>query len=123
MLALILITCAILLLIWFKYPKKDDEGEWEHETMVVKGNGKFREIDWRTANLESPPPHVKQPGLYGCMSNYGRATMFKHTNGFAEVHIHNFNDDIYGKRLKLRNIRKMDVPFKIVSTDGTRCGV
>jgi len=41
----------------------------------------------------------------------------------CEVHIHNFDDDIYGKRLKLRNIRKIDVPFKIVSTDGTQYGV
>jgi FAD synthase len=114
MFTFVLITCVILLIFWLKYPKKVDEGDWEHETMVVKGNGKFREIDWRTANLETPPPHVKQPGLYACMSNYGRATLFKHTNGFAEVHIHNFNKDIYDETIKLKHFEKHDFPIEII---------
>jgi|SRR6056300_1717470 len=114
MLALILITCAILLLIWFKYPKKVDEGGWEHETTVVRGNGTGRKIDWRTANLETPPPHVKQPGLYGCMSNYGRATLFKHTNGAAEVHIHKFDKDIYDQTIKLKHFEKHNTTIEII---------
>ena len=114
MFTFVLITCVILLIFWLKYPKKVDEGDWEHETRVVKGDGKAREIDWRTANLETPPPHIKQPGLYACMSNYGRATLFKHTNGFAEVHIHNFDKDIYDQNIKLKQFEKHDFTIEFI---------
>tara|TARA_B110000902_G_C13760919_1_gene380558 strand:+ start:107 stop:454 length:348 start_codon:yes stop_codon:yes gene_type:complete len=112
MFALIFLMCVIVILIW--YNNNDDEGSWEFETKVVKGNGKFRLIDWRTANLEKPPPHVKQPGLYSCISNYGQATLFKHTNGFAEVHIHKFDKDIYDQTIKLKNFEKHEFPIEII---------
>ena len=112
MFALIFLMCVIVILIW--YNNNDDEGSWEFETKVVKGNGTGRKIDWSTANLETPPPHIKEHGLYACMSNYGQATLFKHTNGRAEVHIHKFNKDIYDQTIKLKNFEKHITTIEII---------
>jgi FAD synthase len=114
---------AIVLIILILIKVNHISGPWEHSDKVVHGNGISREVDWKTANLSKCPPKVKEQGFYSCTTNYGEGTLLKGPQNMCEVHIHNFDDDIYGKKLKLRNIRKMDVPFKIVSTDGTQYGV
>lgn len=94
-----------------------DEGGWDFETHVVRGGGVARKIDWRTANLPTCPPHATRAGFYSCRTNYGDATMLRrHPQGDdCEVHIHDFNDDIYGQPIKLKNIKRLDtLPFVFV---------
>ena len=70
--------------------------------IVVKGEGKARKYGYRTANME-----IKENldcGIFNGDSNYGKTTIFSNGNGFVECHIHNFNKDIYGKKLKIKNI-------------------
>ena len=114
----------VILLIIFTIVKVNHvNGPWEHSCKVVKGAGISKKIDWKTANLSICPDKINGNGFYSCTTNYGEATLLKGPKNMCEVHIHNFDDDIYGKRLKLRNIKKIDVPFKVVSTDGTQYGV
>ena len=114
---------TILLIIFIIVKVNHDNGPWDHSCKVVKGAGISKKIDWKTANLSICPDKINGNGFYSCTTNYGEGTLLKGPQNMCEVHIHNFDDDIYGKKLKLRNIRKMDVPFKIVSTDGTQYGV
>jgi FAD synthase len=117
----IIITILLIILIIVKL--NHTIGPWEHSGKVVKGVGVSKKIDWKTANLSKCPDKINENGFYSCTTNYGEGTLLKGPQNICEVHIHNFDNDIYGKSLKLRNIRKIDLPFKIVSTDGTQYGV
>jgi FAD synthase len=118
MITFIILVCIILIIFLLKYNKKVDhytDEDWEYETFVIKGLGKSREIDWKTANLRDPVPAEGQPGLYSCVTNYGKGTILKHNSGFSEVHIHNFDEDIYDKTIKIKNIERHDLPFQLIS--------
>lgn len=113
---------TILLIIFIIVKVNHDNGPWEHSCKVVKGAGISKKMGWKTANLSMCPYNIgyHESGFYSCTTNYGEGTLLKRPKNACEVHIHNFDNDIYGKKLKLRNIKKMDAPFKIVSTDGTQ---
>ena len=127
----IILVCIILIIFLLKYNRKVDSytndnklevesnEDWEYETVIIKGIGKSREIDWKTANLRDPVPAEGQPGFYSCMTNYGKGTILKHNNGSSEVHIHNFDEDIYDKTINIKNIERMDLPFHLISLDRT----
>ena len=117
------LLATILLIIFIIVKVNRDNGPWEHSGKVVKGAGISKKIDWKTANLSICPDKINGNGFYSCTTNYGEATLLKRPKNACEVHIHNFDNDIYGKILKLRNIKKMDAPFKLVSTDDTQYGV
>ena len=117
MMMILLLGVLILFVCWLL---ARDEGGWVFETRVVRGAGFARKIDWRTANLLACPPEVaKKPGFYSCRTNYGDATMLRRDAwGECEVHIHEFNDDIYDKPIKLKNITRLDdLPFTLTIHD------
>ena len=110
---------TILLIIFIIVKVNHDNGPWEHSCKVVKGAGISKKIDWKTANLSICPDKINGNGFYSCITNYGEGTLLKGPQNVCEVHIHNFDNDIYGKMLKLRNIRKIDfeilyIPIKKV---------
>jgi FAD synthase len=90
---------------------KQVEGPWEHSSKVIHGHGVAREADWRTANLTECPQSARERGFYSCMTNYGKASLIRSEHGTCEVHIHDFNGDIYGKEIKLKDLKQREIPF------------
>lgn len=109
MLLLIPAILVLLLIIYIKTPR----GPWDFETTVIRGKGKSSEIDWKTANLEYMPRGL-QRGFYSCETNYGVGTMLV-SDTLCEVHIHNFNSNIYNKKIKIKNIHRIETPMGIKS--------
>jgi FAD synthase len=42
------------------------------------------------------------------MSQHGKTTILSNGTNYVECHIHDFNKDIYGKTLKIKNIDYVD---------------
>jgi FAD synthase len=95
-----------------------DDGAWDHSSIVVRGKGVAKDIDWKTANLSACPSGITDPGFYSCDTNYGKATLLKDEGPLCEVHIHKFNGTIYGEYLKMKNIVRHNVPYSIKYTNG-----
>lgn len=74
--------------------------------VVKKGDGVARKYGYRTANM-----NIKQKldcGIFNGDSKYGKTTIISNGKGFVECHIHDFKKNIYGKKLKIDNIRYID---------------
>jgi FAD synthase len=94
---------AIVIIILILIKVNHISGPWEHSDKVVHGHKKMREHDWKTANIVNCPKKTKELGFYSCTTNYGKGTLVRNAH-HCEVHIHNFDGDIYGEELKLKNI-------------------
>lgn len=78
------------------------------EGEVVKGNQIGRTIGFRTANLIYPPELIELPyGVYSVDTNYGKGIAnfgvrptVNGSNAVLEIHILNFDKDIYGETLR-----------------------
>ena len=76
------------------------------EGKVIKGDQTSRKIDYPTANM-----YIEKPlecGIFNGKSQYGKTTVISGGNNFVECHIHNFNKNIYGKKLRVDNIKKVN---------------
>lgn len=100
------------------------------EETVVEGLHLGREIGFRTANLIYPDDlveigkgvykvKVEQGGaIYDGMANYGlRPTIGDHLKPVLEVHILDFNKDIYGEKIKVSFLKKIREEKKFNSLD------
>ena len=47
-------------------------------------------------------------GIFNGDSKYGKTTIISDGEGYVECHIHYFNKDIYGKKLKIKNIHYIE---------------
>ena len=47
-------------------------------------------------------------GIFNGDSKYGKTTIISDGAGYVECHIHDFNKDIYGKKLKIKNIHYIE---------------
>lgn len=87
---------------------------------VIKGNQIGRTIGFPTANIDYPKEKVKMPfGVYSTnvtvkgktykgMLNYGiKPTINKECKPVAEVHIIEFNNDIYGENIQIEILDKI----------------
>ena len=86
--------------------KKNDniENYSNIEGIVEKGDGISKLVDWPTANIKNTK---KIPfGVYSGNSEYGNVTFYSRDN-WIEAHIHDFNGNLYGKNLKISNIKKL----------------
>ncbi len=98
--------------------------EWTIVGRVLKGEQKAREIGFKTANMNinsycdicygvyavliQIPDEIFDKKFYG-IANYGVKPTFRKKTPMLEVHIFNFNQEIYGKKIKvsfLKFIRK-----------------
>ena len=98
--------------------------EWTIVGRVLKGENKAREIGFKTANMSvnsycdicygvyavliQLPEEISNKMFYG-IANYGVKPTFMKKTPILEVHIFNFSQEIYGKKIKvsfLRFIRK-----------------
>lgn len=74
------------------------------EGIVEKGDGISKLADWPTANIKNTK---KIPfGVYSGNSEFGNVTFYSRDN-WIEAHIHDFNGNLYGKNLKISNIKKL----------------
>ena len=106
--------------------------EWFIESRVVGGEKKAREIGYKTANFEIFKFCNILHGVYKVLlkidgykkvflgiANYGVKPTFKKTEPILEVHIFDFDKDIYGKKVKiyfkyfLRNEKKFESVKKL----------
>tara|TARA_A100001015_G_scaffold197431_1_gene220142 strand:- start:41 stop:448 length:408 start_codon:yes stop_codon:yes gene_type:complete len=84
--------------------EKNIENYSNIEGIVEKGDGVSKMADWPTANIKN---NKNIPfGVYSGKSNYGNVTFYSRDN-WIEAHIHDFNGNIYGKTLKISNIKKL----------------
>ncbi len=85
------------------------------ESSVIKGNQIGRTIGFPTANMIYPDKIVKIPyGVYKVkvlnstgVLNWGIKPTLNGNSPILEVHIPNFNGDLYGKRLKIQILNKI----------------
>jgi FAD synthase len=56
--------------------------------------------------------------VYNGKCQYGDVTVWSKGKNEIECHIHNFNKDIYGKRLKITGLNPVKYPFM---TDNDHC--
>lgn len=75
--------------------------------IVKKGSGEGNPIfDYPTANIDNT---VNLPcGIYIANSNYGDCVLLSLTKSIIECHIKKFNGNLYGKKIVLKNIQKLD---------------
>ena len=102
---------AIVVIILILIKVNHISGPWEHSDKVVHGKGISKEVDWENGkSFKSVHPRSKNKVFYSCTTNYGKGTLVRSTNQ-CEVHIHDFNGDIYGKELKLKDINMHKLSF------------
>lgn len=102
--------------------------EFEITSTVQTGNKIGRTIGFRTANLVYPQELVKIPyGVYSVNTNYGKAIAnygirptIKGVEPILEVHILNFNKDIYGKTLNVKFLKMIRPEMKFDSLDALK---
>jgi len=103
----IIIILSLILLMIILSNKKTIEGLVSSISgKVIKGEGTSRDYDYPTANII-----IKKPmkcGVFNGMSQYGKTTILSNGTNYVECHIHNFNKNIYGKTLKIKDIDYVD---------------
>jgi len=90
---------------------------FEIKGVVIKNKQRGRKLGFPTANIASPPDEVPDGIFIGytiidgkkhkSLIFIGRAETFGETERFAESHILDFNEDIYGKEVTLQGIKKL----------------
>lgn len=95
------------------------------EGEVVKGNQIGRTIGFRTANLIYPAELIELPyGVYSVNTNYGKGIAnfgvrpsVNGSNAVLEIHILNFDKDIYGETLRAEFNKMIRAEKKFPSLD------
>lgn len=92
---------------------------------IIKGNQIGRTIGFATANIVYPPELITIPyGVYSVetnfghgIANFGTRPTLNGSNATLEVHILNFNEDIYGENIIVKFNRKIRDEKKFNSLD------
>jgi len=100
------------------------------EAKVVRGAGRGKAIGFPTANLELLDPHMLVPGrgvyavqieldgkVYAGMANIGVRPTFNGAHETVEIHLINFDADIYGKSIEVFFYHRLRSEKKFESTD------
>ena len=99
--------------------------------VVARGEGRGREIGYPTANLALQDPRKLVPkrgvyatrvsvpggGIYGGMMNIGRRPTFDEMEVTVEVHLFDFDDDLYGETLSVQFLQRLRDEQKFDSAD------
>ncbi len=94
--------------------------EWEIQGHVIHGDKRGRELGYPTANVSLNDTLHPAFGVYAtyvqiegethwhsAATNIGIRPMFETKNALVEAYLFNFNEDIYGKMLRIRPIQKL----------------
>ena len=103
---------------------------YSFEGRVIEGDRRGRDIGFPTANLavSNSDKLIPGDGVYAVyielngrkfkgMMNIGVRPTFDSPQHTVEVHIFNFNEDIYGKRLRVEVVDKIRDEFRFKNTD------
>lgn len=104
---------------------------YEIQGVVARGQGRGRKIGYPTANLalEDPRKLVPRRGVYatrvwgpngteyGGMMNIGRRPTFDEMDVTVEVHVFDFDGDLYGDRLRVQFLQRLRDEQKFDSVD------
>lgn len=88
---------------------------WSIEGIVEKGDKRARKMGFPTANLSPPQTILPKKGVYAVnvmienikysgIANFGKRPTFEGEKILFEVNIFNFNQEIYGKKMKVELI-------------------
>ena len=77
---------------------------------VKKGKGVAKEYGYKTANITID--QELQCGVYNGVSQYGKTTIMSNGSKNVQCHIHDFNKNIYGEKLDIKNIKKLHTRYK-----------
>jgi len=97
----------------------------EVEGIVVRGDGRGRELGFPTANLDVPPDLLVPPdGVYAGWAGGRRAAVSIGTNPHfdgverrVEAHLLDFDGDLYGARLRLQLLARLRDEHRFPSID------
>lgn len=95
--------------------------KWEIDGVVVDGDKRGREIGYPTANIELRDEYLRpaygvyavrvaidddtaNPDWHNAVANVGIRPMFEVVDPLCEVHLFDFDDDLYGKALRVQMI-------------------
>lgn len=94
--------------------------EWEIQAVVEKGDQRGRELGYPTANMALGETIHPSYGIYATLvqiegetewrmaaSNIGIRPMFEAPAALIESYLLDFNGDLYGKRLRVKPVRKI----------------
>lgn len=103
---------------------------WEIEAEVIHGDKRGRTIGYPTANMVLGDLQEPAYGVYACMAgvpdgdgikwysavaNFGVRPMFQVRTPLFEVHLFDFDGDLYGKRLRVRLVDYIRAEMKFDS--------
>jgi len=77
---------------------------------VEKGRGVAKEYGYKTANITIDKD--LECGVYNGISQYGKTTIMSDGSKHVQCHIHDFNKNIYGEKLDIKNIKKLHTRYK-----------
>lgn len=113
--------------------------DWEIQGEVVHGEKVGRTLGFPTANIHLVDTIHPAYGVYASLAkieedgpdgpwmpsamNIGIRPMFKVTTGLLEVHIFDFDRDIYGKTLRVRPVKRMRGEAKFDSVDDLKAQI
>lgn len=97
---------------------------------VVKGKGMGKKLGFPTANIEVDEPYklIPKDGVYAVAATYNKAILygmmsiginptFEGEHKTIEVHLFNFNQDLYGQHLKIAFIDRIRDEHKFASVE------
>lgn len=102
--------------------------EFSIQGEVIKGKQIGRTIGFKTANIIYPPELIELPyGVYSVSTNYGKAIVnfgirptVNGSHAILEVHILNFDKDIYGEELCVKFNKMIRAERKFHSLDALK---
>tara|TARA_B100000925_G_C21946923_1_gene447202 strand:- start:28 stop:333 length:306 start_codon:yes stop_codon:yes gene_type:complete len=86
--------------------------------IVKKGAGIGKDYGYKTANITID--NNLQCGIYNGISQYGKTTVISDGSNDIQCHIHDFNENIYGKNLNIKSIKKLHNRYK---SDNDHCNL
>jgi riboflavin kinase/FMN adenylyltransferase len=107
--------------------------EWYIQSEVVHGDKRGRELGYPTANMHFGDTIVPSHGVYAVKiliegetqwrhgaANIGIRPMFETAMPMVETFIFNFDDDLYGKQLKIEPVQKLRDEMKFDSLEALK---
>jgi riboflavin kinase/FMN adenylyltransferase len=107
---------------------------WSIEGEVVRGDARGRELGYPTANIRLDARILRpafgvyavkariadEPVSYGAAANFGVRPMFEIAAPLLEVHLFDFSEDLYGKRLTVEFVAYLRPEEKFASLDALK---
>jgi len=116
---ILLIVIVVCLFYFFIQQRQNINEDMTNISGTVKrGRGVAKEYGYKTANISIE--EELDCGIYNGVSQYGKTTIMSDGSNDVQCHIHDFNKNIYGEKLNIKNIKKLDNRYK---SDNDHCNL